>query len=96
MSVTIIYNFRATDGNADELVALLLGGRDFGRTVAGCEGFDVYQDRDDPRNVVMIETWGSAETQRDHLETNVIPSGAYDKVAALLVDPPQARYFVKQ
>ena len=96
MSVTLIYDFRATVGKADELLPILLGGRDFARTVDGCEAFDVYQGQEDSHHFVMTETWVSAEAQRDHFQANVIPSGSLEKVAALVTAPIEPRYFLKQ
>jgi hypothetical protein len=51
MSVTAIYSFEAADGKAEELVAMLQQGRDFTMTIEGCQGFEVFQGKDDPEQV---------------------------------------------
>jgi quinol monooxygenase YgiN len=89
MSVTIFYDFRATPGNADELLALLLSGRDFGLTVPGCEAYEVYQDDAEPHRLKMVERWASKDAHQEHFERNVVASGVLDKAVALMVEPPQ-------
>jgi quinol monooxygenase YgiN len=89
MSVTIFYDFRATSGNADELLALLLAGRDFGITVPGCEAYEVFQAEADPHRLMMMERWASAGAHQEHFERNVVATGVLDKASALMVEPPQ-------
>jgi len=96
VSFTLVYDFEARDGKADELLGPLIGGRDFGRSVEGCESFEVYQGAEDPHRFVMVETWASADAQRAHFETNVLPSGVLDKVGALVVGPIQPSSFVRR
>ena len=64
MSVTAIYHVRANEGKADELLAILRQGRDFSRTVDACEGFEVFQRQEDPRDFVMTEQWTTVEGHR--------------------------------
>lgn len=42
MSVTIVVNFQAGEGNAEHLLALLQKGRDFCRKAEGCESLEVF------------------------------------------------------
>ena len=96
MSFTLVYDFEALEGKADELLGLLIGGRDFGRSVEGCESFEVYQGAEEPHRVVMVETWTSADAQQTHFEANVVPSGVLDKVGALVVGPIHPSSFVRR
>jgi quinol monooxygenase YgiN len=99
MSVAIIYRFRAREGRAAELLALLQGGRDFSLTVDGCEGFDVYQGKDDPHQFVMMETWRSEQVHEAHFEKNARGSGWLERVEALMTqpfEPPHASRFVRR
>ena len=64
MSVTLIYEFTALDGEAGELACLLVGGRDFGLTVEGCEAFDVFQNEDDPHHRVAAPMTGPIQPGR--------------------------------
>lgn len=87
MSVAIAYRFRAREGKAAELLALLQGGRDFSLGVDGCEGFDVYQGKDDPDQFVMMETWRSEQLHEAHFEKNARGSGWLEQVEALMTQP---------
>lgn len=88
MSVTVFFSFQATPGNADELLALLLQGRDFGLTVAGCEAYEIYQGSDDAHRLMLVERWASPGGHQEHFERNVVASGVLDKATALMVEPP--------
>ena len=87
MSVAIIYRFRAREGKAAELLALLQGGRDFSLTVDGCEGFIVYQGKDDPHQFAMLETWRSEQVHEAHFEKNARGSGWLEQVEAFMTQP---------
>ena len=99
MSVAVIYNFRAVEGKAGELLTLLLQGRDFAATVDGSEGFDVFQGLDDPNQFVMVERWATAEARQAHFEKNVKASGVLDMAQALMEEPfragPEAYYLLR-
>lgn len=94
MSVEIIYNFEAVQGRADALLVLLQKVRDLGITVAGCEAYDVYQGKDNPHKLVMIERWTSEETHKAFFEKSVKSSGVLDSVVKLMVEPPQGAYYL--
>ena len=97
MSVGVIYRFRARDGKAAELLTLLQGARDFSLTVDGCEGFVVYQGKDEPHLFVMVETWRSEQIHEAHFEKNARGSGWLAQVEALMtqpLEPLQASRFV--
>jgi quinol monooxygenase YgiN len=88
MSVTIVVNFQATEGNAAKLLALLQQGRDFSRKAEGCESFEVFQRQDDPNKYMFLEQWASLEAHRANVAENVVASGHLDKITALLTGPP--------
>ncbi len=88
MTVTVFFNIQATHGHADELLALLLQGRDFGLTVPGCEAYEVHQGADDPHRLMMVERWASPAEHQEHFAKNVVESGVLDKATALMVEPP--------
>ena len=92
MGVTAIYSIRAREGRADELLEILLQGRDFSLTVEGCEGFEVLQARDDPHKFVMIERWATVEDHQSHFESNVKATGVLDSAEALMTEPFQSPY----
>ena len=97
MSVTAIYSLQAAEGKAEELVAMLQQGRDFSMTVEGCEGFEVFQGKDDPNMFVMTERWASVEDHQSHFESNVKASGLLERAEALMTEPfppPDESYYL--
>ena len=88
MSVTVFYDFQAAPGRAEELLALLRAGRDFGLTVPGCEDYEVHQSETDPHRLMMVERWASPQAHRAHFEQNVVASGVLEQATALMVRPP--------
>ena len=88
MSVTIVVNFQASEGNAGKLVALLQQGRDFSRKAEGCESFEVFQRQDDPNKFMFMEQWSSLDAHHENVAKNVIASGHLDKIKALLTEAP--------
>jgi quinol monooxygenase YgiN len=97
MSVTAIYSFEAAERKAEELAAMLQQGRDFTMTIEGCEGFEVFQGKDDSNRFVMTERWASVEDHRSHFEKNVRASGVLDHAEALMTEPfplPDESYYV--
>ena len=88
MSVTIVVNFQAAEGNGAKLLALLQQGRDFSRKAEGCESFEVFQRQDDPTKYMFLEQWTSLEAHRENMAKNVVASGHLDKIKALLTGPP--------
>jgi quinol monooxygenase YgiN len=97
MSVTAIYSFQAAEGKAEELVAMLQQGRDFTLTVEGCEGFEVFQGKDDSNRFVMTESWASVEDHQSHFERNVKASGLLEHAEALMTEPfppPDESYYL--
>lgn len=98
MSLTVIYEFLAARGRAAELLELLRQGRDFGRTVEGCESFDIYQADTDLHRLVVIETWASADAHQEHFEKNVQATGVLDQAIALMAKQPEisGAYFARR
>ena len=90
MSVTIVVNFQASEGNAGELAALLQQGRDFSRKAEGCESFEVFQRQDDPNKFMFLEQWASYEAHKENVAKNVVASGHLDKIKAVLAGPPDS------
>ena len=94
MSVIQFVRMEAAEGKSAELLALLQQGRDFTLTVDGCEGFDVYQGKDDRHQLLMVERWVSLEAHQVHFQKNVMASGLLDRCVALMTGPPQLAYYL--
>ena len=88
MSVTIVVNFHASEGNADRLLPLLREGRDFSRKAEGCEVLDLFRRLDDPQRFMFIERWTSIEAHHANMAQNVVAGGHLAKLMPLLVGPP--------
>ncbi len=88
MSVTIVVNFRASEGNAAKLAALLQQGCDFSRKAEGSESFDLFQRQNDPNKFMFMQQWASLEAHKQHVADNVVESGHLDKIKAVLAAPP--------
>lgn len=87
MIVTVIVNLHARPGSSDDLLRILLAGRDGARIAAGCESFEVHQAEDDPTRFVMVERWVSREAHREHFEAHVMKTGVLDKATELMEEP---------
>jgi quinol monooxygenase YgiN len=88
VSVEVVVNFQASEGNAERLLPLLREGRDFSRAAEGCEAFELFQRRDDPHKFMFIERWASIEAHHANMAQNVVASGHLAKLLPLLVGPP--------
>ena len=94
MSVIQLVRMEAAPGKPAELLALLQQGRAFTLRVDGCEAFDIYQGKDDPHQLLMVERWVSQEAHHVHFERNVMATGLLDRCVALMTGPPQLTYYL--
>jgi len=88
MSVDVVINFQASEGNAERLLPLLREGRDFSRTAEGCEAFELFRRQDDPHKFMFLERWKSIEAHHANMAQNIVASGHLAKLMPLLVGPP--------
>jgi quinol monooxygenase YgiN len=88
VSVDVVVNFEASDGNIEPVLALLRAGRDLSRNAQGCELFHVFQRQDDPHKFMFIERWSSIEAHHANMSQNIVASGHLAKLLPLLVGPP--------
>lgn len=84
MSVTVVVNFRASDGKSAALLPLLEQGRDMSRGVEGCESFELYRRADDPQRFMFIERWTSIEAHHANMAKNIVETGHLAKLVPLL------------
>jgi quinol monooxygenase YgiN len=88
LSVNVVVNFQASDGNTHLLLPLLREGRDLSRKAEGCEVFDLFQRQDDPHKFMFIERWTSIDAHHANMAENIVASGHLAKILPLLVGPP--------
>jgi quinol monooxygenase YgiN len=88
MSVNVVVNFQASDGNSELLLPMLCEGRDVSRRAVGCEAFDLFQRQDAPNKFMFFERWTSIEAHHANMVQNILASGRLAKMLPLLVGPP--------
>ncbi|MBK5289553.1 MAG: antibiotic biosynthesis monooxygenase [Acidimicrobiia bacterium] len=84
MSVTVVVNFVAAEGRAEQLLALLREGRDASRAADGCEFFELFQREDDPLKFMFFERWTSLDAHHDNMARNIDATGHLGKILPLL------------
>lgn len=62
------------------------------RAYDGCQGVDIYQDRDDPGHLVFYERWDSKEHYQKYLNWRT-ETGAMEQLGKALTGPPSIKYF---
>lgn len=87
MSINVVINLFASDGNAHALRTLLEQGRDVSRTAPGCESFELYQRQDDPNKFMFLESWTSIEAHHHNMTENIVATGHLAKMLPLLAGP---------
>ena len=87
MSVLVVVNFKASEGNTEKLRGLLQEGRDISRRAEGCERFDLFQRQDDPSKFMFSEQWTSIEAHHQSMANDIVATGHLAKVLPLLDGP---------
>ncbi len=92
MSVTRINRFTAADGMTDRL-------RDFLKSIIpaieqtpGCEGCRLLQNRENPKEFIVLELWGSLEAHQ--ASAGQVPPQLISRVMTLLAAPPDGDYYL--
>ena len=88
MSVHVVVNLHASDGNAERLAPLLLEGRDLSRRAEGCEAFELFRRQDDPNRFMFLERWASLEAHHANMAQNIVATGHLAKMMPFMTGPP--------
>lgn len=91
MSVTRINDFRAKEGKADALRALLGQVIPSIASSPGCVSCKLLQSEDNPARLVVLEVWDSIESHKAAVKD--IPPDAFATVMELLDGRPSGEYF---
>jgi quinol monooxygenase YgiN len=75
MAVRIFVTFRAKKGKGPELARLRLPRHAVVRQDPGCEQFDLYQNVENPDELLMVERWTDEESLKAHYAINRPPIG---------------------
>jgi quinol monooxygenase YgiN len=88
VSVEVVVNLQASEGNADNLLPLLQEGRDISRLADGCESFELFQREDDPHKFMFLERWTSIDGHHANMAQNIVAGGHLAKMLPFLAGPP--------
>jgi quinol monooxygenase YgiN len=91
MSVTRINDFRAKEGRAEALRALLAQAILSIASSRGCVSCKLLQSQDNPARFVVLEVWDSIESHKAAVKN--IPPDAFATVMDLLDGRPSGEYF---
>ena len=91
MSVTRINDFRAKEGKADALRALLAQVIPGIASSRGCVSCKLLQSQDNPARFVVLEVWDSIVSHKAAVKD--IPPDAFATVMELLDGRPSGEYF---
>ena len=93
MSFKLLVKFNVKEDQVASFVEIMQGAKDRISKADGCGGVDVLLSADVPGKVVLSEIWDSKELHDQYAE-KMRASGAFDKMAAFLVGPPESELFI--
>ena len=91
MNVTRINDFRAKEGKADALRALLMQVIPSIASLKGCLSCKLLQSQDTPSRFVVLEVWDSVDSHKAAVKD--IPPEMFMTVMELLEGRPSGEYF---
>ncbi len=92
MSVLFVLEQRIEPERMEEYVGTYSSMLPDTRAFDGCEQVAVYQNEDDPTDVVLLERWASRE-QHERYEAWRRDRGDIERLQRLLMEPPRPRYY---
>lgn len=92
MAMHVTLELTATEGRADELIAVLKKHLPDTRARQGCQFVTVHRDQADPHKVVLIERWDT-RADDDAYRAWRAGEGAITDMAGLVAAAPVIRYF---
>ncbi len=95
MSIVVLLDFRVKPEVLEESLQFFKKILPETRAFAGCEGVDVYNNADEPTNIIFNERWQSKEHYQKYFAWRTA-SGFMDTFGAKLAGAPTIRYFNKQ
>jgi hypothetical protein len=92
MSVNIITEFKATDGRAGDLIALLRKLLPESLEHGGAEEICIRQNQDDPNDIISAQRWTSREVYLSYRSWRA-DTGVTQKITETLREPIVVRFF---
>ena len=95
MSIVVLLDFRVKAEVLEESLQLFKKILPDTRAYAGCEGVDVYNNADDPTNIIFYERWKSREHYQKYSAWRT-ETGFMQSFGSKLAGAPTIRYFNRQ
>jgi quinol monooxygenase YgiN len=92
MSINIITEFKAKDGRADDLIALLMKLLPESLEHGGAEEICIRQNQDDPNDIISAQRWASREVYLSYRSWRS-ETGVTERIGATLRAPIVVRFF---
>ena|ERR1700722_1966157 len=92
MSIVVLLDFRVKPDVIEESKEFFKKILPETRAYAGCQGVDVYNNADDPTNIIFYERWQSKEHYQKYFAWRT-ESGFMETFGAKLAGAPTIRYF---
>jgi quinol monooxygenase YgiN len=92
MSIVVLLDFKVKPDGVEDSIQLFKKILPDTRAYPGCEGVDVYNNADDPTNIILYERWQSKEHYQKYLAWRT-QTGFMDTFGAKLAGAPTIRYF---
>jgi quinol monooxygenase YgiN len=94
MSTNVIITFTVKPDKRPEFLSILHSVKNDLPKVEGCNGVEVYSDKENIAIFTLVENWDSEEKHQKHI-SGVVESGNWDVIASHLAEEPKSSYFNK-
>ena len=92
MSVMVFLEMQSNTGNTEQLSSTLKDLLPDTRKYDGCQSVEVFNNQDDPNNLVLVQHWDSRQQYETYLNWRV-ETGALDTLVSMTSQEPNIRFF---
>jgi len=92
MSVIVIVNLSAKDESLEELKKYFKEILPDTRSFEGCQGVQLYENKESPTKLTVHSKWASEEAQKKYGAWRM-ESGAVDKLTSMLSEPMSMQFY---
>jgi quinol monooxygenase YgiN len=92
MSVMVILEMQSNTGNTEQIKATLKDLLPDTRKYDGCQSVEVFDNQDDPNNLVLVQHWNSRQQYETYLNWRT-ETGALGTFVSMTSQDPTIRYF---
>jgi quinol monooxygenase YgiN len=94
MTTNVIITFAVKPDKRSEFLTILSSVKNDLPKVEGCNGVQVFSDKENTDIFTLVENWDSEEKHQKHI-SGVVESGNWDVIASYLAEDPKSSYFNK-